>query len=389
MNIKLLSIIFSIFLVSCTTESYRVSDFSDVIENVYDDGKTNVVILGDYTIASYFNTYRHTRLISRLSDKCKFSFCNVLGRENIYLKYILHLDTLPVILIVEDGEIVKIRPKAKIGEYLIYEGKHEGIVSEELFKAAQERMGKNPRTKPTTKVRNPLAGLLYCHCGRAMTYRTHKNKDGSEKSAPRLMCDGQTHCGTGSCKFDEMLDKVIQVLEQCIDDFEMRLTNDTGDSVKLHTKLIKGLEKKLEDLKKKELSQWEQQSHPDPDQRMPPHIFKQLNDKLLKEKEEINEALCKAYESMPEPIDYGERVARFKDALEALKNPEVDAETKNILLKSCIERIEYKREKAQRINTQQTTYYDKERKRTRYTSPLNVGANWTNPPIEIDVKLKV
>lgn len=57
MNIKLLSIIFSIFLVSCTTESYRVSDFSDVIENVYDEGKTNVVILGDYTIASYFNTY--------------------------------------------------------------------------------------------------------------------------------------------------------------------------------------------------------------------------------------------------------------------------------------------------------------------------------------------
>lgn len=124
MNIKLLSIIFSIFLVSCTTESYRVSDFSDVIENVYDEGKTNVVILGDYTIASYFNTYRHTRLISRLSDKCKFSFCNVLGRENIYLKYILHLDTLPVILIVEDGEIqyvssdIDIRKPRKIQSFI-------------------------------------------------------------------------------------------------------------------------------------------------------------------------------------------------------------------------------------------------------------------------------
>lgn len=293
------------------------------------------------------------------------------------------------VTVVEDGEIVQIRPKAKIGEYLIYEGRHEGIISEEMFNAAGDKLGKNPRTKPTTKVRNPLAGLVFCHCGRTMTYRTHKNKDGTEKSAPRLLCDGQTHCGTSSCRFDEMLEKVIQVLEQCIEDFEMRLNNDTGDSIKLHTKLIKGLEKKLEDLKKKELSQWEQQSHPDPDQRMPPHIFKQLNDKLLKEKEEINEALCKAYESMPEPIDYGERVARFKDALEALKNPEVDAQTKNVLLKSCIERIEYKREKAQRINSKQTTYYDKETKRTRYTSPLNTGANWTNPPIEIDVKLKV
>ena len=293
------------------------------------------------------------------------------------------------VTIVADGEIVKIRPKAKIGEYLVYDGKHPSIISEELFNMAQAKLGKTPRAKSTTKVRNPLAGLVYCHCGRTMTLRTHKNKDGTERSAPRLLCDGQVHCGTGSCLHSDVIEKVCQVLEQCIEDFEIRLTNDTGDSVKLHTKLIKGLEKKLADLQKKELAQWEQQSHPDPEQRMPPHIFKQLNEKLLQEKEEINQALCKAYESMPEPIDYGERIVRFKDALDALKNPEVSAEQKNILLKNCIERIEYKREKPQRISSKQTTYYDKERKQTRHTSPLNTGANWTNPPIELDVKLKV
>ena len=293
------------------------------------------------------------------------------------------------VTIVEDSEIKKIRPKAKIGEYLIYEGKHEGIVSEELFNAAQEKQGTNTREKPTTKVRNPLAGILYCQCGRAMSYRTHKNKDGTERCSPRLLCDGQVHCGSGSCLYDEMIEKVVNVLEQCIEDFEIRLTNDTGDSVKLHAKLIKSLEKKMQDLQQKELAQWEQQSHPDPEQRMPPHIFKQLNEKLLKEKEEINDALCKAYESMPEPVDYSEKLVRFKDALAALKDPDVDAKTKNALLKNCIERIEYKREKPQRINSKQETYYDKEQKKTRYRSPLNVGANWTTPPIEIDVKLKV
>ena len=293
------------------------------------------------------------------------------------------------VTIVEDGEIVKVRPKAKIGEYLVYEGKHEAIISEELFNAAQEKLGKTPRVKSSTKIRNPLAGLVYCQCGRAMTLRRHKKKDGTDRYAPRLLCDDQIHCGTGSCRYDEMLEKVCQVLEQCIEDFELRLTNDTGDSIKLHTKLIKNLEAKLKELEKKELAQWEQQAHPDESQRMPPHIFKQLNEKLLKEKEEINQALCKAYESMPEPIDYGERIVRFKNALDALKNPEVEAKEKNILLKACIERIEYKREKPQRIKSKQTTYYDKERKQTRYTSPLIVGANWTNPPIELDVKLKV
>ena len=277
------------------------------------------------------------------------------------------------VTIVEDGEIIKTRPKTRFGEYLVYDGRHEAIISEELFNQAQEKRGKSPRTKPNKELRNALAGLIFCRCGRAMTMRQYNYKNGTERSPHRLLCNGQVHCGTGSCEYAELIERICMALEQCIEDFEIRLNNDTGDSVKLHSKLIKSLEKKLEDLQKKELSQWEQQSHPDPDQRMPSHIFKQLNDKLLKEKEEINQALCKAYESMPEPVDYEDKIHRFKDALDALKNPDVDAKTKNALLKDCIERIEYKREKPQR------------------TKGKAVGVNgaWTNPPIEIDIKLKV
>lgn len=291
--------------------------------------------------------------------------------------------------VVEDGEIRKTRPQMKIGEYLIYDGKHNAIISEELFNAAQEKKGRNHRAKPNTKIRNPLASILFCSCGRAMSLRTYKTKDGGQRNAPRLLCDGQVHCKTGSCLYDEMIDRVVQVLEQCIEDFEIRLTNDTGDSAKLHAKLIKSLEKKMKELEARELAQWQQQSHPDPEQRMPVHIFKQLNESLLKEKEEVNQALCKAYESMPEPVDYEEKIVRFKDALEALKNPDLDAQTKNAFLKRCIERIEYKRDKPERIKSQKIRYYDKELKKTRHKSPLPTGGNWTNPPIELDVKLKV
>jgi hypothetical protein len=293
------------------------------------------------------------------------------------------------VTIVEDSEIINTRPKAKIGEYLIYEGRHKGIIPEELFNAAQEKQGRNHRAKPNTKVRNPLASILFCKCGRAMSLRTYKKKDGTEKAPPRLLCDGQVHCKSGSVLYDEMIDRVASILEQCIEDFEIRLANDTGDSAKLHAKLIKNLEKKLKDLQAKELSQWEAQSDPDPDKRMPQHIFKQLNEKLLKEKEEVHQALCKARESMPEPVDYEEKIKLFSDALAALRDPNVDAEEKNKLLKRCIDRIEYSREKPQRIPSKQVRYYDKEQKRTRWKSPLNTGGNWTSPPIEIDVKLKV
>ena len=307
--------------------------------------------------------------------------------ENVHYIGKVRWNWRKTITIVEDGEIKKTQKKSKIGEYLIYEGKHEGIVSEELFQAAQEKQGRNHRAKPTTKIRNPLAGLLYCHCGRAMSLRTYKNK-GVERSAPRLLCDDQARCGTGSCLYEEMIERVVEILEECIEDFEIRLSNDTGDSLKLHAKLIKSLEQKMKDLQAKELSQWEQQSHPDESQRMPPHIFKQLNEKLLQEKEEVQQALCKAYESMPESVDYEERLHRFKDALEALKDPVADIEKKNKLLKACIERIEYKREKPERIPSQQIHYYDKELKKTRRKSPLKTGGNWTSPPIELDVRLK-
>lgn len=289
------------------------------------------------------------------------------------------------IAIVEDGEIRMSSRKSNIDEYLIYDGRHEGIISEELFKAAQEKQGRNHRAKPNTKVRNPLAGLLFCQCGRAMSLRIYKNKDGSERSPARLLCDNQAHCKTTSCLYSEMIDRVCAVLEQCIKDFEIRIQNNDGDSMKLHANLIKRMENKLEELNKKEIGQWEKYS----EDGMPKHIFDKLNEKVLQEKEEVQQALCKAKKSMPDPVDYEKKLYRFKDALAALKNQELSAEKKNRLLKACIERIDYKREKSVRIKSQQVRYYDKEQKKTRYKSPLNTGGNWTSPPIEIDVKLKV
>lgn len=305
--------------------------------------------------------------------------------ENIHYIGKVKWNHRKTLTIVEEGEFKKTRPVAKVGEYLIYDGKHEAIVSEELFNAAQAKKGRNTRQKRNTKIRNPFAGLIWCKCGRAMSLRTYKNRD----AEPRLLCDGQTYCKTGSCTYSEIEQRVSAILSDCIKDFEIRLKNNEGDSVKLHTRLIKNLEAKQKELEEKELAQWEAQADPDPAKRMPPHIFQQLNEKLLKEKEEVRQALCKAYESMPEPVDYEEKIAQFTEALNALHNPDVDAATKNRLLKACIERIEYYRDKPQRIRSQQVRYYDKEQKRTRNKSPLSTGGNWTSPEIVLDVKLRV
>lgn len=303
--------------------------------------------------------------------------------ENIHYVGKVKWNWRKTITIVEDGEIINTRPKAKIGEFLVYEGKHEAIISEELFMAARKKQGRNHRAKAKTKIRNPLAGLVFCQCGRAMSLRFYKKKDGTERSPARLLCDDQAHCKTTSCLYDEILEQVCEVLEHCIEDFEIRIQNDDGNSAKLHATLIKTLEKKMKDLEAQELSQWKRQSHPDESARMPEHIFKQLNDDLLKEKDEVQQALCKAYESMPDPVDYEEKMLRFKDALDALKDPEAPVEKKNRLLKACIERIEYNRGKTVRLTRQNCTEYGYDVK------DLKTGGNWYTPPMELDVKLRV
>lgn len=281
---------------------------------------------------------------------------------------------------VEDGEYVKSRPKNKFGEYLIYDGRHEPIITEELFYAALEKHGKNPRVKSRAKITNPFAGLIWCHCGRAIVYRPYN--DG--KSIPRLLCGDQKHCGCGSCTFEDMVERVSEVLEQCIKDFEIRIDNNTGDSVKMHKELIKSLEKRQEDLKKREMYLWEQRSNPDPLLRLPDDMFKEMNANLQEEKEEVRSALCNAYDSMPEPIDYEEQLHRFTDALNALRDDTVDAAQKNKLLKACIDRIEYHRDKPQRLNAEgwKAMFGDA-------PPTLKSGGGWTNPPIELDIKLRV
>lgn len=305
--------------------------------------------------------------------------------ENIHYIGKVKWNWRKTINIVEEGEIKETRPKSKIGEYLIYDGKHPAIISEELFNAAAAKQGRNHRAKPNTKVRNPLAGLLWCRCGRAMSLRTYKNPDGTERSPARLLCDNQAYCKTTSCLYEEIIDRVCDILQECIDDFEIRLENNDENSQKLHNNLIKRLKAKAEELNKKELSQWEKYS----EEGMPKEIFDKLNEKVLKEKEEVQQALCKAYEAAPDPVDYEEKLYRFENALEALKNPDVPAQEKNRLLKACIERIDYSRAKAERLKSQQIKYYDRELKKTRRKSPLNTGGNWTSPPIELDVKLRV
>lgn len=242
--------------------------------------------------------------------------------------------------VIVDSRIVKTRPKNKDeAQWIFVDGKHEAIIDEETFHAALERRGKNPRIKKGKELKNPYAGLLFCGtCGKSMSYKKFKQYRGkSENVCENMLCNNQAICKTKSVKFDIFQERVIASLEKTIADFELKLKNDDGSAAKLHKNIISNLEIELKKLKEKDIRQKDFLD----DGIYSKEEYLSRNAKVQEQIAETMEALCQARDSVPPEIDYQEKIVRFTDCLEALKDPDVSAKEKNLLLKACIDKIIY------------------------------------------------
>lgn len=272
----------------------------------------------------------------------------------------VHWNKRKTVKIIEYGELVLTRPRHK--DFLVYPGKHQPIIDRELWDAVQEIRGKLPPVKERARYVNIFSGLLYCQCGAAMS-RQQYIKHGVERSAPRLVCQRQAGCGNASCSVDEMTAEVVTVLKGAIADIDLRIEESATDDAELQRQLVTQLEKRMDDLERQELSLWDKYTQ----EAMPRHIFEKLNEKLSRERDETRDALRTARETVPERVDYTQRRATFHAALDLLQDPEAPVREVNMLLKECIEKMIYKRERKQSNNR-------------RFGTP---------EPIELDVHLRI
>lgn len=113
--------------------------------------------------------------------------------------------------------------------------------------------------------------------------------------------------------------------------------------------------------------------------RLPQHIFAKLNEKVLKEKEEVNKALDKAKDSAPKYIDYQDEMIKTVAALKVLKDPKLDAKIKNQYLKTIIDKIEYERPSTVRVTKENIEKYNIDNYK---------GMMWYNLSYKIRIKLK-
>ena len=255
---------------------------------------------------------------------------------------------------VENGEITIHNPRNN--DYSVYEGKHDAIISDDLWRSVRYRRDRNeiPRVKASSELKNPLSGLLYCSCGRMMIRRPF-----SGRALDRMQCPNQTHCGNASCTVDEMLDVVISALTNAVSDFNVRVNEENGVDEKYdHIRILKN---RLSEIEQKEESLWEKYV-----EGMPPEIFDKLISKINMQKKEIS-AMIKKEEAEPSPVNYHERIVTFSETIKAIKDPEVSVSESNKLLKLCIKRITYSRERGARSHGQKT--------------------GWDTKPMKIEIQL--
>jgi len=148
--------------------------------------------------------------------------------------------------IMENGKIVERRPKRKPDEYMLIDGLHPAIISEETFNAAQAILkGKYiPPVASNKDLKNPLAKLVVCDiCGSIMT-RMHT------KTGEFLKCSNH-HCQNISSKIDLVEKAIIEMLEDWLKDYRINFKDKYQKAdLSVQTNIIKNCNGKLLTLKK-------------------------------------------------------------------------------------------------------------------------------------------
>lgn len=258
------------------------------------------------------------------------------------------------------------KKKVAVDDYSLFDGMHDAIIDDYTFYKAKAKRDNNPRLKKDRELRNPLASILYCECGHAMTYAL-------KRGIPRFECPVQRHCGNSSIDAVQLIEMVCDSLKQNIIDFTESLNDSNEDIVKKHEEQIAFLEKKLKELERKELSMWEKYT----EESMPKTVFDNLRSKLEEERTSTESLLEQALQNKPQRIDYAQKIITFHNALDGINNENISIERKNELLKACIEKITYTRTGAVRgtnEDVQDGQSYEK-------------GWIQSKPNIEIDLRL--
>jgi site-specific DNA recombinase len=222
--------------------------------------------------------------------------------------------------------------------WVIAQGRHPALISDEIFEKAQTIMNGNNKThtKPSTALNNTLAGIIVCGvCGAKMRYRPYT------KSEPHLICINK--CGNKSSKYSYIEKCVLSALCEYLDEFSFYFSS-AAEGVKNNVRALKSsitlLEKQLNETytqKEKVYDLLEKGIYSI-------DIFIQRSNALSSRIEELKKSIADnsamyrdSLKHCPDKSRFTPRVTKIIKEYRNLKC----AEDKNLLLKSVIRKVEY------------------------------------------------
>jgi len=239
---------------------------------------------------------------------------------------------------------VRTRP---VKEWIDAEGKHDPLVSRELYKKAQEKLkGKyHVPYQLQNGITNPLAGIIRCGvCGSSMVYRPYVHQQ-----YPHIMCYNRQHCINKSSRFEYVEQKIIEGLEEWLEQYKKKWGKSKKNKAK-ENNLISIKEKQHQNLEK-ELAELEKQKNSLHD-----FLEKGIYDTAtyLTRSRNISERIVnclRAIENTKDSILYEmdreqaakEIIPKVENVLK-LYNSSKDPAQKNSLLKSVLEKAVYIKE---------------------------------------------
>ena len=241
----------------------------------------------------------------------------------------------PVIKTMQDGKVIKKRIRKK--DYELVKGKHEPIISEELFNRAQERKGQVTREAVNTDLKNIYAGLIKCRkCGGAIAMRIHR-KNGKRTRADRYYCRSGIHCSQIGADVDIVNAAILKALQGYLEDFRVKIENKDADFIETQQRVLANLKKELDALddRQEQLYDFLEKGL------YTPEVFLIRNDKLKAERADLENAIKNAEQNMPSVQEYEQKYFSLSQALSAIDDPNISPKIKNRLLKDVIEVIYY------------------------------------------------
>lgn len=231
---------------------------------------------------------------------------------------------------------VKKKRKSNLAPTL-YEGKHEGFISEEQFWKVRTIYGSQAPAKLNTELSNPLSGILVCQrCGRAINYIAFSDNRVSRLHHPR----GLHVCKMKSISADVVTEALINALKAYIVDFQVKMEGGNVDTeADRQRQAIAAMEAELakqERMKKRLFESWEAD-----DGMYTKDEFIERKGMYNQTIENLQKEIAEMKKATPAPVDYEEQIFNFHSMIDCLNNPDLNARTKNNFLKEFIDKIEF------------------------------------------------